>query len=142
MTQHLTVRLAWHDNNRDGHVCLNPRANSYCVGTRSLLSRRLARDKRTDLEQEYPGERLDKLMPEYLPPCYWSSGALAAHDTEIVHAHPFSNYRETHRISEPLLASSVYTRPFRLSITHSAAAVRKNGQYPEDLDDRVDRYLE
>ncbi len=26
---HLTVRMAWYDNNRDGKVCQNPVANTY-----------------------------------------------------------------------------------------------------------------
>jgi hypothetical protein len=32
MTQHLTARLAWHDDGWNGHVCRNPAANTYCVG--------------------------------------------------------------------------------------------------------------
>ena len=142
MTHHLTIRLAWHDNKWDGRICRKPLANSYCVGTHSLLSERLARDKQAAVESENAEEPLDKLMPKYLPPCFWSSGAFATHETKIVHAHPFSNYRETHRIDETLQSSSVYTWPFRLSLTHSAGATKKHGQYPADLDDRIDRYLE
>ena len=38
---HLTVRMAWHDNNWDGKVCCNPEGNTYCTGAHSLLSGRI-----------------------------------------------------------------------------------------------------
>jgi hypothetical protein len=52
----------------------------YCTGTHSLLSERLAREKRAELEK--PEAKLDKTMPEYLPPCFWLSSAFADHPTK------------------------------------------------------------
>ena len=42
---HLTVRMAWHDNNWDGKVCQNPVSNTYCTGAHSLLSGRIEKRK-------------------------------------------------------------------------------------------------
>lgn len=56
MTQHLTIRMAWHDNKRNGKVCLNPEENTYCTGTHSLLSDRLERNKNVKTEQALKGK--------------------------------------------------------------------------------------
>jgi exodeoxyribonuclease V alpha subunit len=128
MTTHLTVRLAWHDNKWNGTICKNPTENAYCVGSHSLLSERIARDRDLEKESAKPCHKLDVLMPDYLPPCFWSSCAFSDDQTEVVHAHPFSNFRQTKRISQTLPESSVYTWPFRLSITHGRSAQNKHGQ--------------
>lgn len=140
MATHLTVRLAWHDNGWNGTICRNPGANSYCCGSHSLLSERIARDKQTSLEEEHAGAALDTLLPAYLPPCYWSACAFAEKPTEIVHAHPFRKFRDTHRIKDHLPVASVLTWPFRLTLTHGRDANQRDGQYPADLVDRVERY--
>jgi exodeoxyribonuclease V alpha subunit len=142
MSAHLCVRLAWHDNGWNGTICQNPGANTYCCGSHSLLSDRIARDKRTSLEVIHPGKPLDSLMPGYLPPCYWSSAAFATKPVSVVHVHPFKNYRDSHQIPDQLLPSSVYTWPFRLSLTHSKEASKRDGKYPAGWDARADRYLQ
>ena len=76
--------MAWHDHKWDGTICRDPRANTYCVGTHSLLSDRLAREKQVVREEVHAGERLDTLLPEYLPPCFWSSCAFADGPTVIL----------------------------------------------------------
>src|SRR5690606_15355736 len=43
---------------------------------------------------------------------------------------------------ESLPPYSVFTWPFRLTLNHSREARRRDGQYPRDLDERVDAYLE
>lgn len=141
MTHHLTIRMAWHDHKWDGTICRNPGANGYCTGSHSLLSDRLARDKRSELEQNKSSLPLDVLLPDYLPPCYWTSAAFANTQVAVVHDHPFQRFRDSKRLCEQLPAHSVFTWPFRLALTHSKAARKKQGQYFEDIDERVDRYL-
>lgn len=63
MTWHITARMAWHDRGWDGRVCDNPAANTYCTGSHSLLSERLAREKR--IECERPCAALDADLPDY-----------------------------------------------------------------------------
>jgi exodeoxyribonuclease V alpha subunit len=47
---HLTVRMAWHDSDWNGAVCCDPKANTYCVGTHSLLSGRIEKKRNLDVE--------------------------------------------------------------------------------------------
>lgn len=35
MSVHISLRLAWHDDGWNGHVCKNPKANTHCVGQHS-----------------------------------------------------------------------------------------------------------
>ena len=49
---HLTVRMAWHDNNWNGKVCQNPVSNTYCTGAHSLLSGRIEKKKDIIKEEE------------------------------------------------------------------------------------------
>ena len=137
---HVTARMAWHDNGWDGTVCREPAANSYCTGSHSLLSERLAREKVLSVESEKAGEKLDATFPEYLPPCFWSSCAFADSATETVHRHPFSYLKNKIQLRGMLPPNSIYTWPFRLSITHHSH--QQHGQYFPDLESRIDRYCE
>lgn len=136
MTWHVTARMAWHDRGWDGRVCDDPVANTYCTGTHSLLSERLAREKK--VECEAPCAALDADLPNYQPPCFWTSSAFASVPTKTLHRHPFSKYRDTKKIADELAANTIYTWPFRLSITHDTW--KKNGQYFPDLERRIKRY--
>lgn len=141
MVQHLTVRMAWHDAAWDGTICRDPSGNSYCEGTHSLLSERLSRDKDAEQEQSHKEEPLDVLMPEYLPPCYWSSNAFSANSIDVVHAHPFPELKTTKRIPDSLPANSMYTWPFRLSFNHSKTTSNRDGKYPRGLSKRIERFV-
>jgi hypothetical protein len=132
--------MAWHDSGWDGTICRDPAANSYCTGSHSLLSERLARNRCLKDEIGREGQPLDAAMPGYLPPCYWTSCAFAPHHTKVVHQHPFGKYQETHQIPGMLEPGSVFTWPFRLSMTHSQAVNKKQGRYFGDLEPRMDRY--
>lgn len=136
MTWHITARMAWHDRGWDGRVCDDPAANSYCTGSHSLLSDRLAREKRIDCER--PCVALDADLPEYQPPCFWTSSAFSPQPTRTLHRHPFSQYRDEKQIDETIPANSLYTWPFRLSMTH--ASKDRHGQYFPDLEARIERF--
>lgn len=87
--KHITVRLAWHDNKWNGTICKSPGRNVYCVGSYSLLSERLQRDRDLKKEQGKPGMPLDVLHPDYVPPCFWASNAFAPTPAKVIHSHPF-----------------------------------------------------
>jgi len=125
--------MAWHDRRWDGSVCDNPAANSYCTGSHSLLSERLAREKR--VECETPCTRLDVSLPEYQPPCFWTSSAFSSEPTGTLHRHPFMRFRDGKAIGGELPPYSAFTWPFRLSITHNS--YKRHGQYFPDLEQRV-----
>jgi len=138
--RHLTVRMAWHDAGWDGTVCRNPNANSYCTGSHSLLSDRLARNKNAEIEAAHAGKPLDTAMPDYLPPCYWTSAAFAKSPLKVMHQHPFPGL-EDKVIKGKLPANTSLTWPFRLTMTHSDKARKKQGKYFADLEGRVDRFM-
>jgi hypothetical protein len=125
--------MAWHDSGWNGTICRDPAANSYCVGSHSLLSERLARNRRLEHEIGREGMPLDTAMPEYLPPCYWTSCAFARHQTKVIHQHPFGRYQDTKQIGGTLEPGSVFTWPFRLSMTHSQVMAKRQGKYFGDL---------
>jgi len=139
VTRHLTVRIAWHDNNWDGTVCQEPEKNYYCVGSNSLLSERLKRKRNLDIESQNAGKRLDKLG-DYIPPCYWTSNAFSDKTLNVWHDHPFPQYEKTHKIREKLSGYSVFTWPFRLSFNHNQQNRRIYGAYPPRLEERIERF--
>ena len=141
MPRHLTVRMAWHDNNWDGNVCQEPEKNHYCVGTHSLLSKIMKRKRNLEIEAENAGKRLDG-MGDYTPPCYYTSNAFSDHSINVWHEHLFSQYEKTHRIPEKLSGYSVFTWPFRLSFNHDPKNKKRHGNYPPDLEDRIEGFVD
>jgi len=40
MMHHLNVRVAWHDNRWDGHVCRQPALNGFCLDLERIRAER------------------------------------------------------------------------------------------------------
>ena len=139
MTKHITVRMAWHDNNWNGKVCKSPAENNYCTGTHSLLSARIQREKNTKLETQYPGTKIGS-FENYTPPCYWSCNAFSKEAYDVKIEHPFENI-EAEPVKDRLQPYSVYTWPFRLSFNHSREKREMEGKYAPNLDKRIKNFL-
>ena len=56
MAVHMSIRLAWHDNGWNGHICQKPRENSYCIGQYSYPSDLIASIRDLDFEITHCGE--------------------------------------------------------------------------------------
>jgi len=140
MSQHLTVRMAWHDNGWNGKICRDPSGNFYCVGNHSLLSDRLRREKNTEIESKYPLTN-PNAIPGYEPPCFWSINAFSENEIRVTHKHPFSNLKHI-VIEDKLPPYSVFTWPFRLSYNHGKKAQDLYGNYKPRLEETIKRYLE
>lgn len=140
MANHLTARMAWHDNNWNGTICSDPEANVYCIGTHSLLSERLARERKLEIETEKDvrGQRLDRI-PNYLAPCYYTTNAFSQLPLKVEHRHPFRGAKSD-IIHQTLPGYSVFTWPFRLSFNHSKSKRKVEGDYPPDLESRINRF--
>lgn len=139
---HLTVRMAWHDNNWNGKVCCNPEGNTYCTGAHSLLSGRIEKNKDTEYESQdgVRGEYVaNNFLPTSVPPCYWSINAFSDQEFSVEHHHAFNWVEET--IPEVVKKNSVITWPFKLSFVHSDAKKKAHGNYWPDLDQRIDNYI-
>jgi len=136
---HLTIRMAWHDNNWNGTICEKPKENIYCIGNHSLLSERLARNRRLPIEKRNHGKKIDALGT-YLPPCFWSSNAFSKRACKVGHDHPFLDDRGVKPINDNVAAYSVLSWPFRLSFNHSKDKQETEGKYPSDLVQRIDNF--
>jgi hypothetical protein len=139
MATHITVRMAWHDNNWNGRVCRRPEDNVYCVGTHSLLSERLARNKKIEIESDHREVPIDQISG-YLPPCFWTTNAFSADALNVRHDHAFSSLKHK-SIQDKLGGFSSFTWPFRLSFNHSKKKKGMHGNYPPDLERRIDDFL-
>ncbi|MBZ5529573.1 MAG: ATP-dependent RecD-like DNA helicase [Acidobacteriia bacterium] len=139
MVKHITVRMAWHDDNWNGRVCKKPHENIYCNGIHSLLSARIQREKKPDLEKKKAGKKIDD-FEGYTPPCYWSCNAFSDYSYNVEIEHPFENVK-TEPVKDKLKPYSVYTWPFRLSFNHSREKYLKEGKYPPDLEKRIKTFF-
>jgi len=141
MSSHFTLRMAWHDDKWNGMICRNPQSNYYCTGSRSLLSDRIARRKNEELEIINASQKLDSLLPNYIPPCFWSCSAFSSNKQDVVHDHPFRRFERTKIIEEELNPYSMFSWPFRISFNHSGGKYQAQGSYPRDLTGRINRFL-
>ena len=142
-SKHLTVRMAWHDNNWNGKVCTNPEANTYCTGAHSLLSGRIEKKKNTEYESkegvrdEYVAKNF---KPDNVPPCYWSINAFSDKEFKVEHHHAFNWVKSV--IPDVVKKNSVITWPFKLSFVHDKEKQEKKyGNYWPNLNQRVDDYI-
>lgn len=141
MPRHLTARLAWHDNGWNGNVCSSPSSNSYCVGTRSLLSERLRRDRDAVREDGIHDQAADIQLPAYAPPCYWGINAFGPEPRRVLHRHAFADLRDTHFIEDLLPPYSLITWPFRISFNLDEETRNRYGKYHPRLEDRINRFF-
>lgn len=137
---HLTVRMAWHDSNWNGKVCCNPEGNTYCTGAHSLLSGRIEKKKKTEIEQGLKDQYIKgNFEPSSVPPCYWSINAFSDQEFPVEHHHAFNWV--TYVIKDVMKPNSVITWPFKLSFVHDEAKKKIHGNYWPDLNERIDNYI-
>jgi len=67
---HLNLRVAWHDDRWNGHVCRAPSRNSYCLDLDRI---RAERDDAA--EDKLSGKPFWELKDWQFPPCQADSGA-------------------------------------------------------------------
>ena len=56
MAMHMSLRLAWHSDGWNGHICKNPCGNTYCVGPYSYPGTLIAENRNLDYETKHAGE--------------------------------------------------------------------------------------
>lgn len=100
-TQHLSVRVPWHDSGWNGKICKNPRENGSCM----FLSR-INESKDSEKEEQLSEKWMHELEPKQLPPCVGEKvNFMSAHPIFKKVTHPYSrnegnsqyygHYRET-----------------------------------------------
>lgn len=85
MTVHMSLRLAWHSDGWNGHICSNPAANTYCVGQYSYPGDAIAKTRDLEWEKINCGKAICKLNKG--PACAFSANAFGK-DTIIAHSEP------------------------------------------------------
>jgi exodeoxyribonuclease V alpha subunit len=139
---HLSVRMAWHDNNWNGKVCCNPEGNTYCTGAHSLLSGRIEKKKNTEYESKVgvKNEYIAKnFNPTNVPPCYWSINAFGDQEFPVEHHHAFNWV--PYALKDVIKKNSVITWPFKLSFVHGDKKKKVHGNYWPDLNERINNYI-
>lgn len=129
--QHVTFRVAWHDNKWNGHVCKDPAGNIHCSGYNSLLSDRLRRNKQEHMAEELANAG-KPVTDGYLPPCFWSLNLFGDGAMKARHINPAMP--ELEAIEEELPARSMYSWPFAVSFTRTQAEQATSGAYPQNLE--------
>ena len=56
MTKHMSIRLAWHNNGWNGHICEKPSENTYCIGQHSYPGSLINENRDIDYERAHAGE--------------------------------------------------------------------------------------
>ena len=134
-TQHLSVRLPWHDTGWAGHVCQSPSKNSWCMVLKGI------REKRNDaVEDGLAGQPWSELSAEQLPACLKERGAaLNAEPYTITSRHPFAeSSSRTHghfaKNQFQLPRYSVPAVPFRWTRKDDAQQIADSLALPFDVD--------
>ncbi len=86
MTTHFSARLAWHDSGWNGHICKNPKNNTYCVGPHSYPGEMIAERRDLSWEQENTGKSCASL--KNIPPCIYSCNAFGKEKLKAFSAPP------------------------------------------------------
>jgi len=136
---HVTLRVAWHDNKWNGHICKDPKNNTYCNGFNSLLSERIRRRKEENMEQELANSGKSLTEIDYLPPCFWSINLFGNEKLNVKHDNPAAP--SLIPIEEKLPPNSILSWPFSVSFTRTKKELQESGAYPKNLEKvRIPRF--
>lgn len=126
MAQHMTLRLAWHNDGWNGRICEKPAENSYCVGCASYPGEMIRERRDLDWEKQHAGKLIAEL--DEPPACMYSASAFAEHGS-MVKADPpdfFNDDTETKAWEIPPSTACIW--PYEAMYNH------------DDLKDSQDRY--
>src|SRR5947207_6005660 len=75
MINHLSLRLAWHNEGWNGHICTDPKSNTYCVGPHSYPGDVISRERDLNWESDKKNAGCHCSKIEGIPPCAYSINA-------------------------------------------------------------------
>lgn len=73
--KHISLRLAWHDEGWNGHICKNPRANTHCVGQHSYPGDLISHSRDLEWEEQENVAGCHCSTIDGIPPCAYSINA-------------------------------------------------------------------
>ena len=105
-TQHISIRVPWHDSGWNGTVCQNPEKNIACRALRNI-----AENKNDQQEIEIKGCKFSDLNHDKLPPCFWENGKfMAPFQIETTKEHPYVEWK--HPIVDHFLPKTYQLKPY------------------------------
>ncbi|MGO8753358.1 MAG: ATP-dependent RecD-like DNA helicase [Thermoguttaceae bacterium] len=136
---HLTVRVAWHDNQWNGSVCRNPMKNAFCLALKRV------REKRNDQQEDaLAGQFWQELSHEEMPPCIAeSAGFMNESEWRRQFEHPYQNNKKTASTHGCLKPTVVKIPPYSTFAVPFAWMLRENQdriqsacpeQFPPDVE--------
>jgi hypothetical protein len=126
VTQHLTARVAWHEERWNGTVCNRASANSYCLDLDRI------REERNDSYEDSVGlTHFADLAIDRLPPCRAESGAfMSGREIPQIREHPYQTIpkaQSTHGVLRPTVVKvppySTLVVPFRWMLRQNQEAI-------------------
>lgn len=127
-SQHVTIRVPWHDGGWNGRVCNAPSANTSC-----LVLSRIAAGKRDD-QDGHAGRLFEEMTASVMPPCVDERVSfMADHDLILKKQHPYkSSSEETHgHFGETTLRLEAYSAaciPFGWMLKSNVEGDEKSGE--------------
>lgn len=92
---HISVRLAWHNDGWNGKICKDPSSNVYCVGQHSYPAQKISMKRNLDFEKKICGKAPS--CREEIPPCCLSMNAFGSNPVEAYEDPPDWFKDETQR---------------------------------------------
>lgn len=136
--QHLTIRVAWHDNRWNGTICKAPLANPYCITLKRIHQ---ARDDQQ--EELLAGSAWSDLSASELPPCIAeAAGFMSDREWYRVFTHRYQDNKKaaaTHGhllpTTEKVPAYTAFSVPFAWMLTENQANLDRALPEPLPPDD-------
>jgi hypothetical protein len=130
---HLTIRVAWHDDNWAGTVCKAPARNAYCVALDRI--REWRNDANEAAEAEVAGCSWSTLDAKALPPCKQENGAvMSPNKWTRVFRHPHQDIPDCAKTHGKLKETSLVISDFAaMAVPYSWMLLSNQG----NLDDRL-----
>jgi exodeoxyribonuclease V alpha subunit len=110
MTTHMTLRLAWHNDGWNGHVCQKPEHNTYCVGCASYPGEMIREKRDITWEKKNAGKSIADL--ETAPACMYSASAFSDRQHSIYADPPDFFNDDTERRVWEIPAATACTWPY------------------------------
>lgn len=134
---HLTLRVAWHDDRWNGKVCKAPSKNPFCVALD-----RIRGEKDPEAEDQIAGKAFGELGADQHPPCKAESGAFMNEEEWVrLLKHPYQDNtkaKETHGHLKPTFIKippySAVAVPFAGMLKNNQKTIEEKLPYqlPED----------
>ncbi|NEV75924.1 AAA family ATPase [Rhodopseudomonas sp. BR0C11] len=105
---HLNLRVAWHDQRWNGHVCAAPSKNSYCLDLD-----RIRTERNDGAEDSLKGEAFWNLKDGQFPPCQADSGAFMNEKTWWrTFQHPYQDIEKAQATHGKLIRTPIKVPPY------------------------------